>query len=447
MPTIRIPFNYKPRIYQQPFWYAMDRGVNRALLVWHRRSGKDKTVMNYTIRRMFERVGNYFYLFPSYAQAKRAIWDNIDRDGFPYLSHFPAEAIKKKWEDELKIQTINGSIFQLIGADTYNSLMSTNPAGCVFGEYALQDPNAWEFFRPILRENKGWAIFPYTPRGPNHGKLLYDTAMQLMQDGDPAWFAERLTVDDTHVLTAADIAAERREGMDEELIQQEFYCSFQGAQSGSLFGKQMDEAEREGRICSVPWVREIAVDTWWDIGTSDATAIWFTQNVGREIHVIDYYENSGSGVGVDHYARHLQSLPYLFGVHTGPHDIEHHQFAAGGRSTREVAAQLGLQLKVNPRRPDKQDSIQGGRAFINRCWFDRAKTERGRLCLVSYHRNWDEKRRVFSTEPVHDWSSHGADAWMELAAGHVFDRGRPVRERERRQWRPAQVGPQGWMGV
>jgi phage terminase large subunit len=442
---LQIPFNYKPRSYQIPVLRRLDRGATRIVLVWHRRSGKDKTILNYTIKRMMQRVGNYFYLFPSYAQAKRAIWDNIDSDGFPYLSHFPEQIVKKKWEDELKIQTVNGSMFQLIGADTYNSLMSTNPAGCIFGEYALQDPNAWEFFRPILRENKGWAVFPYTPRGPNHGKALYETAMQLMQDGDPSWYCQRLTVDDTNVLTADDIAAERREGMDEELIQQEFYCSFAGAQQGSIFGKQMDEADQEGRICSVPWQRELAVDSWWDIGTGDPTAIWFTQNVGREVHVIDYYENSGAGVGIDHYVKHLQTLPYVWGNHTGPHDLEHHQFAAGGKSTREVAAALGLAFKVNARR-DKQESIQAARSFIGRCWFDRNKTERGRLALVSYHRLWDDKRRVFSTEPYHDWASHGADSFMELAAGHSFDRGRAARS-QRRQYAPAPGGPQSWMGV
>jgi phage terminase large subunit len=442
--TIRLPHEFRPRPYQRSSLRALDNGATRVIAIWHRRAGKDKTFLNYTIRCMMDKVGNYFYLFPSYAQAKRAIWDNIGSDGKPYLSHFPAEFVKKKWEDELKIQSINGSIFQLIGADTYNSLMSTNPAGCVFGEYALQDPNAWEFFRPILRENKGWAIFPYTPRGPNHGKVLYDTARKLMQEGDPAWFAERLTVDDTGVLTPSDIDAERREGMDEELIQQEFYCSFAGAQQGAIFGKQMDEAERDNRICAVPWQREIAVDTWWDIGTGDATAIWFTQNVGREVHVIDYYENSGAGVGVDHYAKHLQSLPYVWGSHTGPHDLEHHQFAANGKSTKEVAAGLGLQFKVNSRR-DKQDGIQAARAFIARCWFDRVKTERGRMALTSYHRNWDDKRRIYSSEPYHDWSSHSADAWQELAAGHTF--GRPRVAPTPRRWRPAHTGANSWMGV
>lgn len=446
MPTITLPHNYRPREYQLPVLRALDRGVTRAVAVWHRRSGKEKTFLNYTIRKMFDRVGNYAYLFPSYTQAKKAIWDNIDGDGFPFLEHFPKQIIKKKWEDELRIETINRSSFQLLGADSYNSQMSTNPVGCVFAEYALQDPAAWDFYRPILRENRGWAIFDYTPRGKNHGHTLYETAQKLVADGDPAWFVERLTVEDTGVLSRADIDAERREGMDEELIQQEFYCSFAGAMQGSIFGKQMDAAERDGRICRVPWIPDIAVDTWWDIGTSDATAIWFTQNVGRELHVIDYYENAGAGIGIDHYARHLQSLPYIWGTHTGPHDVDHHQFAAGGKSAREVAKALGLFFAVNDRRPDKQAGIRAAAALIPQCVFDRDKTERGRLALASYHRVWDEKRKVFSDAPYHDWSSHGCDAWQELAAGHTFTKQRE-RSRIYRPVRPAPAGANSWMAV
>ena len=446
MPTITIPYNFTPRSYQLPVLRALDSGAKRAVAVWHRRSGKEKTFINYTARKCIDRVGTYFYAFPTYTQAKRAIWDGRDRDGFPFLGHFPREIVKAKDSQELKLTLINGSIFQLVGTDNIDSLMSTNPLGVVFAEYSLQDPRGWDYIRPILRENGGWAVFDYTPRGKNHGYTLYEMARKLMAEGDPDWYAERLGVRETGVLTEADIDAERKSGMDEEMIQQEYYVSFAGAQQGSIFGKQLDEAEREGRICAVPWQRECAVDTWWDIGTGDATAIWFTQNVGREIHVIDYYENAGAGLGVDHYARHLQTLPYVWGTHTGPHDLNNHQFAAGGRSTREVAAQLGLQFKVNPRRPDKQESIQAARVLLPRCWFDRAKTERGRLALVSYHRVWDERRRMFSDAPYHDWASNGSDAFQELAAGHTYRRGyEPSRTYQRRA--PVRPGANSWMGV
>ncbi len=450
MTTIRLPHNFRPRPYQLPVLKALDRGAKRAVCVWHRRAGKQKTFINYTAKRAFQRVGTYFHLFPTYAQAKKAVWDGRDRDGFPFLGHFPAEIVKgKPNENELQVPLVNGSIYQLIGSDNIDAVLSSNPIGCVFDEYSLQHPRAWDFFRPILRENGGWAVFLYTPRGKNHGHAMYERAKKLVADGDPNWYAERLTIDDTGVLTEADMDAERREGMDEELIQQEYYCSFAGAQQGSIFGRQMDDAERDGRICSVPWQREFAVSTWWDIGTGDATAIWFTQDVGRAIHVIDYYENSGAGVGIDHYVKHLQTLPYVWGTHNGPHDLRAHSFAAGGKSALEVAAALGIKFEIVPQ-VDKQDGINAGRAFIGRCWFDRVKTERGRLALVSYHRTWDERRRTFSTEPYHDWSSNGSDAWRYLAVGHkttLARRGREEREPRRRMMEATAEAGTGWLGV
>lgn len=412
--AVKIPHKFAPRRYQLPVLDALDSGKKRAVAVWHRRAGKEKTFINYMAAAALDRVGTYFYFFPTYGQARKVLWDGRDRDGFPFMAHFPDEIVLKRNESELRVELTNGSSVQLVGTDNIDSIVGTNPLGCVFSEFALQDPSAWDYIRPILRENGGWAIFDYTPRGKNHGYALYQ-----MAKNNPDWFAEILTVKDTGILTEADIDAERREGMSEELIQQEFYCSFEGVQQGAIFGRQMNEAEREGRICSVPWQPEFSVDTWWDIGTGDPTSIWFTQTVGREVHVIDFYENSGIGVGMDHYAKHLQSLPYVWGVHTGPHDLEAHQFAANGKSTKEVAKALGVEFKATEKM-DKQAQINAGRSFIKKCWFDRAKTERGRNSLVSYHYVWDDKRKAFATDPYHDWSSNGADAWMQLATAHKF---------------------------
>lgn len=395
-------------------------------------------------KRAFERVGTYFYFFPTYAQGKKALWDGKDRTGFPFMGHFPDEVVSSRNESELKVKLTNGSIFQIIGTDNISSIMSTNPIGCVFAEYSLQDPSAWDYVRPILRENGGWAAFDFTPRGKNHGYALYQTAQKLMAAGDPAWFCQRLTVDDTGVLTKADIDAERREGMSDDMIEQEYYCSFEGVQQGSIFGKQMEAAEREGRICSVPWQRELPVDTWWDIGSGDPTAIWFTQTAGREIHVIDFYENSGTGVGIDHYIKYLQGLPYLWGTHNGPHDLDAHQFAAGGKSAFEVARDFGFKFKVIPR-GDRQEGIGMARAILGRCWFDRDKTERGRLALVSYQYQWLEKRKMFSTEPFHNWASNASDAFRYLAVGYK-NPSVPQRQNEpRRVYTTTEETDSGWM--
>lgn len=444
---VRLPHRFEPRDYQLPILRALDNGASRAVAVWHRRAGKEKTFINYTAKKTVERVGTYFYLFPTYKQAKKAIWDGRDKDGFPFLGHFPDEIVEGKNETELKIKLKSGSIFQLIGTDNIDSVMSTNPIGCVFAEYSLQDPAAWDYIRPILAENGGWAIFDYTPRGKNHGHALYEMAKRLMEEGDPRWFCQKLTVEDTGVLSPAQIDMERREGMDEDMIQQEYYCSFEGVMRGAVFGRQLEAAEREGRICGVPWQPEFPVSTWWDIGSGDPTAIWFTQDVGREIHVIDYYENSGVGVGIDFYIRHLQGLPYIWGSHNGPHDIQSKSFAANGRSALEVAASMGFKFNVIPRCQNKTDSVNAARMIMPRCWFDAKKTERGRAALTSYHYAWDDKRKVFADTPYHDWSSNGSDAFQQLGMGHkTVKMGRAANEGRPR---PTQAGSGGtaWLGV
>lgn len=415
MTTITLPHKFNPRHYQLPILSALDRGATRAVAVWHRRAGKEKTFLNYSIKKSAERIGTYFYLFPTYKQAKKAIWEGRDKDGFPFLGHVPPEYLLRKNESDLRMEFVNGSALQLIGSDQIDSIMSTNPIGVVLAEYSLQDPRAWEYLRPILKENGGWAIFDYTPRGKNHGWDLYQLAKGLMDAGDPNWFAQVLTVRDTGVLSDADIESERREGMSDDMIQQEYFCSFQGVQQGSIFGLHLNKAEQEGRVCGVPWQPECGVETWWDIGTGDACSIWFTQTIGREVHVIDYAEDVGKGI--DHYCGELKKMPYTFLAHHGPHDIRNRSFAANGKSAAEVAAALGVKFDVVDKLATA-DQITAGRTFMQRCWFDRKKTERGRAALASYHYTWDEKRKCFSSEPYHDWSSNGSDAYKQLAVGH-----------------------------
>jgi hypothetical protein len=200
----------------------MDNGILRAFIIHHRRAGKDKTCFNYLVKRALGRVGTYFYFLPEYTQARKVIWDNIDIDGFRMLDHIPKEIIAKTNESTLKVTLVNGSIIQLIGADTFDkSGVGTNPIGVVFSEYPITRADIWSFIRPILLVNKGWAIFNGTPRGQNHAYELYEMARN-----NPEWFTEVLTITDTGVLTEEDIERERQEGMPEDMIQQEYYCKF-----------------------------------------------------------------------------------------------------------------------------------------------------------------------------------------------------------------------------
>lgn len=198
----------------------MDRGVKRAVLVWHRRAGKDKTVINALIKKMLQRVGVYYYFLPTYSQGKKIIWDGIDGTGVRMLEHFPKELVRKKNETDLQIELVNGSIFQVIGTEKIDSIVGSNPVGCVFSEYSIQDPKAWNFIRPILAENGGFAIFVYTPRGMNHGWVLMEQMKQ-----DPNAFVQLLTVEDTKAISAEALAKERLE-MPKDLFEQEYYCKF-----------------------------------------------------------------------------------------------------------------------------------------------------------------------------------------------------------------------------
>ena len=374
-----------------------------------------------------ERVGTYFYFFPTYNQGKKILWEGRDKDGFKFTDHIPMQLRTRTNATEMLIEIQNGSIFQIIGTDNIDSIVGTNPIGCVFSEYALQNPDAWRFIRPILAENGGWAVFNYTPRGKNHGHDIYQLAKN-----SPDWFCEKLTVDDTNVLSKEVLEQEKREIIldtgDDALFYQEYYCSFDAPMQGSYYGQQIAKAEEEGRIGNVPFESSVPVDTWWDLGIGDSTAIWFTQSVGNQIRVIDYYENSGEGLA--HYIAKLAELRdehgYIYGYHNAPHDIEVRELGTG-KSRYETAMALGVSFYVVPKM-SVEDGINAVRAIFNRCWFDEDKCQKGINALRCYHKEWDEKRMEFKPKPFHDWSAHAADSFRYFAVGHVDEQKIPERE-------------------
>lgn len=419
MPTeITLPHNYEPRSYQLPLLKALDMGVKRAVAVWHRRCGKDKTCLNWTIKQMVLRKGVYFHLFPTYSQGKKALWDGIDGTGMNYLDHFPKELVASKNETELQVVLRNGSVWQIIGTDNINRLMGSNPVGLVFSEYALQDPGAWDLLRPILAENGGWAIFIFTPRGENHAAELF-----RMARANDDWFCQVLTVDETirdvpgekdygeRVITAEDIDKERAEGMPEEKIQQEYYCSFEGSTEGYYYRKELALAEQENRITKVPWNPALPVDTAWDLGVGDSNAIWFYQCTGMEVRVINYYENTG--FGLPHYVKVLGEQPYVYGKHYAPHDIEVREYGSG-ITRKDQAKALGIKFTVAKKLP-VDEGIAAVRMFFPRMWFDKVKCQKGIRALLNYKKDYDEKDKVFANKPYHDWASHGADAKRTFA--------------------------------
>ena len=281
------------------------------------------------------------------------------------------------------------------------------------------DPNAWGYIRPILAENGGWAVFIYTPRGKNHGHSLYQMAQKSNE-----WFCQNLTVRDTKradgtpVINPDIIEQERLEGMEEALIQQEFYGSFEAQIAGAYFADQIATAKEQGRVSRLPIEPSLAVHTAWDLGISDAMSIWLFQAIGKEIRLIGYYENNGKGM--EHYIQWLNQYAatngVMLGQHLAPHDIEVRELTSG-RSRKDVAREMGISFRTVQRPRTKAEGIQAIRRMFPRFWFDEDKAEHGLNCIASYHREFDEKRNVFRDMPVHDWSSHGADALQTLALG------------------------------
>lgn len=409
---ITLPYKFTPRGYQIPILSAFDRGFKRIIQIWHRRSGKDKLDLNIIAREMQTKVGIYHYYFPTYSQGKKALWEGIGKDGFKYIDHFPKELIDgSPNHTEMKIRYKNGSLFQIIGTDEIDRVMGTNPIGVVFSEYSLQNPKAWEYIRPILRENGGWAIFNYTPRGKNHGYDLVEMAKNNMQ-----WYVSILTIDDTNVLTDQDIQEEREAGMTEDMIQQEFYCSFTAAIMGSYYWKQCDEAEKAGRFGEVPYDPMLPVYTVWDLGISDAMSIGFFQINGLEVRMIDYVEQTGEGF--PYFAKLLQDKKYVYAKHFAPNDIKVRELGTG-KSRLETAKALGIDFEIVPD-IGVQDGIDAGRALFSKLWVDKVKCADWLRLIPQYTKEYDEEKKVFKDKPLHDWTSHGAD--MYRYAGVVVDR-------------------------
>lgn len=427
---LEIPYNYKARDYQVGFWEQM-RDKKRAILVWHRRAGKEKTCWNYLVAQAIKKPGIYYYLFPHFSQGRKILWDGGDKAGFRFLNHIPKELIDGNINStEMKLRLKSGSLIQIIGTNNMDSIVGTNPIGCVFSEYSLQDPNAWTLIRPILRENGGWAVFNFTPRGANHAKELLD-----MAEKRDDWFTQVLTVEDTKAISAADIQKERDEGMSEDMIQQEYYCSFTLGVEGSYYSRYIQQAKDEERIGYVPYNKQMRVNTAWDIGYGDSCAIVFFQVVGDAIRIIDYYENNGEGL--PHYAEKIFKKPYLYDRHFAPHDIDSHAFSSG-MSAKEVGYTLGINFVTLPTLKIRvEEGIEAVRGLFPRFYIDQNNCKHLIKCLENYRKEYDADREVYKEKPRHDKFSHGSDAIRYMAIGvkmYLNSKENEITDKQAEQW-------------
>jgi len=446
--SIQLPNKWSPRDYQQPLWdYLSKEEKNpkmgkRAAVSWHRRSGKDAVMLNHNACAAFERIGNYWYMLPEYGQCRKAIWDAVDpASGKKRIDlAFPEELRANTLNQEMKIVFKNGSTWQLVGSDNYDSLVGSTPVGTTFSEYALSNPNSWGFIRPILLENKGWAIFNSTPRGKNHFKNLID-----MAEGSDNWFSQILAADQTSVFTKEQLDAELIEYQSEHgeeygkaLWLQEYFCSFDAAMPGAIWGDKLSTLEANQRVSHVPHDERYPVHSAWDIGRNDATAIWFYQVIGHEIRVIDCFDFNFKDP--DFYADAIYkkaiSNNWRYGKHWLPHDAKPVRMGMGGKSILQQFFDLIDHYKITKKFDlgqfdicpsiSKLDGINAARKTFEFCVFNEVTTKDGIDALKSYRRKFDEEKKLFSNDAIHDGSSHYADAFRYLSLTWKFSKEKQI---------------------
>jgi hypothetical protein len=387
----------------------------RAILRWHRRAGKDKCCWCYLIKEAAQVPGNYFYVFPTKTMARQALWENIDSSGFKLLNHVPKQFIKRLSNQEMLMELNNGSTIRVLGYDKDpDSIRGIACKGAVFSEFAFSDPESYKTMIPALRESQGWAIFNSTPNGRNHFYELWQNVYNSER-----WFASLLQTYKKSDPGYSGLIPEKdfpaiidEEGLSIEDVEREYGSSFSTGMKGSFYMDNVDKAHNTGRISEFVYDDTLKVDTFWDLGVDDSTAVWFRQKINNKIVFIDYYEDNGKDL--QFYIKMLEDKGYNYGTHYLPHDAQQRSIQTGS-STAMMFEDMLRQTKVSDdvwvlERLGVQDGINAVRARFPRYHFDAGKCVEGIKKLELYHRRWDKKRKVFIKEPVHDCNSHAADA-------------------------------------
>lgn len=399
MAEIIIP--YKPREPQLAIHKLMDEH-RFGVVVAHRRMGKTVSAINHLIKdAVLNQKENprYAYIAPTYGQAKRVAWD--------YLCKYARPLGGTQNISELRVDFM-GRRIQLYGSDNPDSLRGQYFDGVILDEIGDQNPKIWtEILRPALADRMGWCLFIGTPKGQNHFKDLRDRA-----EDTPEWGLLEFKASETKLVPESELKAARAE-MGEDKYQQEFECSFHAAVEGSYYGKLMNDLEEKNRLVEITRDDLCQTFTAWDLGMGDSTAIWVAQITGQEVRIMDYVENHGQGL--DWYVNWIRDNGWTNATHKLPHDVSVRELGTG-KSRLEMLQEAGLSVDVLPRL-SVDDGIQAVRRLLPKCWFNMPRVRQGVDCLRNYRREFDEKRNVYFEKPLHDWASHGSDAFRYLAIG------------------------------
>jgi phage terminase large subunit len=438
---ISLPHIYEERDYQQDPWDAFHgvgahAGKNYKIFVfnWHRRGGKDITCWNMAIERTAEEPMTAKYAFPTNDMSRDNLWESYTNDGLRFTDFVPldlrvrAHSNDDGLNDSLKrIEFVTGGSIRVISAHKPQRLRGGNSKLFVLSEFQVMDPSVIDIIEPILEANGGILIINMTSNGDSAAKEMLEA-----WKNDPEVYVSILTVDDTPVFTPEQMVRIRRRtierfiarGLSEEeanaFVDQEYYCSWESPVIGSYFGSAMRRAADSGRIARVPYEPQLPVNTYWDLGIDDSMSIWFVQLHNREVRIIDYFESSGEGIG--YYIKVLKGqqtgyermADYSYGKHYAPHDIAVRELTTGV-SRLDTAKTLGIKFEMVKRPARKEDAIEATRNLLARCFFDSVHCKRGVSALKGYKKKWNDKMMIYEDNPVHDWTSHGSDAFSTLA--------------------------------
>jgi phage terminase large subunit len=423
--TVNLPhLGWQPRPHQKKLWRYLMNGGKRAVAIWHRRAGKDEICLHATAMAMFERPGNYWHCLPTFTTARKAVFEAVNpHTGRRRIDEaFPQEMRSSTRESDMHIRFHNGSTWQVVGSDSVTSGggIGSSVAGIVFSEFALANPSAWAYYRPILEENNGWAAFISTPRGRNHLLQLHQHAQRTA-----GWFSEILTAEDTGALshealaeTLKELIALYGEDAGRAMYDQEMLCSFNAAILGAFYAREMKDVRDQGRILDVDALPDQPVHRAWDLGVGDDTSIWWFQAQGAQLIILDHY--AASGVGLEHYAGVIEKKEREYGWLHGndyvPHDAKVREWGTG-RTRVETMASMGLKPILVPM-ASLDDGINAVRRALPLCVFH-PRTELGGIdALEQYRREYDDDKKAFRASAVHDWTSHPADAFRYLAMSY-----------------------------
>jgi hypothetical protein len=438
-------FRFTPQWFQVSLWRFLTNGGRRACVVWHRRAGKDELAMAFLARMMLLEPGSYWILYPTITQAKNVLWSMRVGDEARIDRIFPRAFRRRTRDSDLFIEFLNGSRLQFVGSDNFDDLRGASVRGVVFSEYATALPEAWPTLRPMIDQNNGIVIFISTPRGKNHFHDIYETAR-----ASPLWFAERRGVNETDIYDNGQLEAALEEltkvygkAQGEAFFDAEYGASFTAAVPGAFYSGELKHLEAEGRIRALEIDKSVPVDTAWDLGRTDSTAVWFIQRVGREYRLVDYYESSG--VAVHHYVEMLNDKKYLhkwrYGTHYFPHDIKQSEWLSE-KSRVETLVSLGIEPVIAP---DHRilDGINAVRRMLDRTFIDPDRCARGLEALRNYVREWSIELRDWRASAKHDWASHGADSLRVFAMAHEECSFKPSSDRSR-SWSSAPPTSSHW---